>query len=119
MAVYIRTQIVNPVLSLTASVTLRDAPVKKKHANAETSSIFSNASTVRTEGTDGEEEGFIDEDDLAGMQEIDLLGGLGGQDIWVWMALTNRRRKDAFFEAGHECSRGSFTAFSTCRLICA
>jgi len=80
-AAYVRTQIQNPVLGLTASVTLRDAPIKSKKAghNAETSSIYSAADTVRTDGTE-EVDGALEEDeedDLAGMQEIDLLGGLG------------------------------------------
>lgn len=81
MAVYVRTQIQNPVLSLTASVTLRDQPIKAKKAgaNVETSSIYSAADTVRTDGTEEVEamEEEEEEEDLAGMEEIDLLGGLG------------------------------------------
>lgn len=73
---YVRTQIQNPVLSLTTSVTLRDRPqkAKKAGANAETGSIHSAADTVRTDGT---EEAVGEDEDMAGMEEIDLLGGLG------------------------------------------
>jgi hypothetical protein len=79
MAVYVRTQIQNPVLSLTASVTLRDAPIKsrKAGANVETSSIYSVADTVRTDGTEEVDAVDEEEEDLACMEEIDLLGGLG------------------------------------------
>lgn len=81
IVVYVRTQIQSPVLSLTASVTLRDAPqkTKKAGANVETSSVYSAADTIRTDGT--EDVGGIADDDegeeLAEMEEIDLLGGLG------------------------------------------
>lgn len=78
--VYVRTQIQNPVLSLTASMTLRDAPqkTKKAGANFETSSVYSAADTVRTDGTeDVEVTADDDEEELAEMEEIDLLGGLG------------------------------------------
>ena len=77
MAVYVRTQIQNPVLSLTASVTLRDAPARKKAVNAETGSIFSNAESTRTDGTEDIEVEDDEEEDVAVMEEIDLLGGLG------------------------------------------
>lgn len=112
--VYIRTQIQNPVLSLTASVTLRDAPIKKKNANAETSSIMSSSSTIRTDGTDEVDE-TLDEDDLASMQEIDLLGGLGELPFSRngWDGLTDRRGKDAFFEVSFECKGRSVLAEST------
>ena len=92
---------------MTASVTLRDAPVKSKKAghNAETSSIYSAADTVRTDGTE-EADGVLDEDedeDLAGMEEIDLLGGLGAsRPETVWAVADGRRRADADISTGFE-----------------
>ncbi|KAK1923737.1 TRAPP trafficking subunit Trs65-domain-containing protein [Papiliotrema laurentii] len=79
--VYVRTQIQNPVLSLTASVTLRDAPARKKAVNAETGSIFSNAESTRTDGTEDVEVEDDEEEDVAVMEEIDLLGGLGDERV--------------------------------------
>lgn len=79
--VYVRTQIANPVLGITASATLRAKPRKAAGAASDTASIRSvgtNAS-VQTEDVDVEEE--EEEDiDLAHMEEVDLLGGLAGSE---------------------------------------
>ncbi|WVF68636.1 hypothetical protein IAT40_003406 [Kwoniella sp. CBS 6097] len=80
---YVRTQIQNPLLALTASVTLREAGQPKAHRKGapslDTLSIRS-GTTIRTDGTDYEAYDDADSDELAGMEEIDLLGGLAGND---------------------------------------
>lgn len=73
----------NPLLSLTASVTLREQPVyEKTHRKAGPSvdgaSIRSGTETVGTDGTATEGDYAEEDDDVAGMEEIDLLGGLAG-----------------------------------------
>nr|XP_019009139.1 uncharacterized protein I206_05784 [Kwoniella pini CBS 10737]OCF47920.1 hypothetical protein I206_05784 [Kwoniella pini CBS 10737] len=80
---YVRTQIQNPLLALTASITLRDQSHTKTHRrnahSVDTSSIRSGTTTIRTDGT--EYEAYEDGDDgneYAELEEIDLLGGLAG-----------------------------------------
>nr|XP_019043313.1 hypothetical protein I302_07888 [Kwoniella bestiolae CBS 10118]OCF22243.1 hypothetical protein I302_07888 [Kwoniella bestiolae CBS 10118] len=91
---YVRTQIQNPLLALTASVTLRDQTHTKTHRrnaqSIDTSSIRS-GTTIRTDVTDEDEDG----DEYAGMEEIDLLGGLaGGEDIMPATRLAPSIRQD-------------------------
>jgi len=79
---YVRTTVQNPLLSLTASVTLRErVGHEKTHRRGgpsiDTGSIRSGTETVRTDGTN-EVGGEAQEDDIAEMEEIDLLGGLAG-----------------------------------------
>ncbi|OCF46101.1 hypothetical protein I317_00191 [Kwoniella heveanensis CBS 569] len=80
---YVRTQIQDPLLALTASVTLREAGQPKTHRKGapslDTMSIKS-GTTIRTEGTEFDDYGDADGDAMAGMQEIDLLGGLAGSE---------------------------------------
>ncbi|OCF61781.1 hypothetical protein L486_01442 [Kwoniella mangroviensis CBS 10435] len=96
---YVRTQIQNPLLALTASVTLRDQThsIKTHRRNAQsidTSSIRS-GTTVRTEGTDYEGYEDDDGDEYAVMEQIDLLGGLaGGEDIMPATRLASSIRQD-------------------------
>lgn len=78
---YPRTPVQNPLLSLTASVTLREHPDistahRKGAPSIDTVSIRSEA-TIRTDGNDNEV-GEEEDDDMADMEEIDLLGGLAG-----------------------------------------
>ncbi|KAK8849494.1 hypothetical protein IAR55_004828 [Kwoniella newhampshirensis] len=80
---YVRSPIQNPLLALTASVTLRDQTTHTKtHRRGTLSldavSIRSGTETIRTDETDPEEYDFDDGEDLAQMEEIDLLGGLVG-----------------------------------------
>ncbi|KAK4685995.1 hypothetical protein P7C73_g4143, partial [Tremellales sp. Uapishka_1] len=78
---YVRTQIPNPILSLTSSVTLRDQQHTRSHRknlhSVDTASIRS-GTTIQTLETDGY--GSDDDFTLAGMKEIDLLGGLAGEE---------------------------------------
>ncbi|WVQ96173.1 hypothetical protein IAU59_003276 [Kwoniella sp. CBS 9459] len=81
---YVRTQIQNPLLALTASVTLREPGQPKTHRKGapslDTMSIRS-GTTIRTDGTEYEGYDDTDGDEMAGMEEIDLLAGLaGGED---------------------------------------
>lgn len=80
--VYVRTQIANPVLGITASATLRATKPRKAGGNAsDTASIRSvgTTTTVHTDDVDIEEEPEEDMD-LAHMEEIDLLGGLAASE---------------------------------------
>lgn len=74
IAVYVRTSIQNPVLALTAFVTLREGGRRRSATVGVTdaASIVS-TSTLITDSTDPEEPTKLD---LAAMEEIDLLGGL-------------------------------------------
>ncbi|WVR08242.1 hypothetical protein IAU60_005289 [Kwoniella sp. DSM 27419] len=76
---YVRTQIQNPLLALTASVTLREAGQPRHRRGAESIDNMSirSGTTIRTDGTGYDDEPEEDET-FAGMQEIDLLGGLVG-----------------------------------------
>lgn len=80
---YVQTQVQNPLLSLTASVTLREQPGHvrthcKGGLSLDAASIRSGTETVRTDGTEYDGHDDSEEDDLAGMEVIDLLGGLAG-----------------------------------------
>lgn len=80
---YVRTQIANPVLGITASATLRATKPRKAGAAtaSDTASIRSvgTTTTVHTDDVDVEE--TAEEDmDLAHMEEIDLLGGLAASE---------------------------------------
>jgi len=69
-----RTNIRDPVLALTASVTLRDAPVKQGHKRG---NFSIDTISTRTGGEDfEEEEGDYGGDGLARLNQFDLLGGL-------------------------------------------
>ena len=69
-----RTNIREPVLALTASVTLRDAPVKQGHKRG---NFSIDTISTRTGGEDfEEEEGDYGGDGLARLNRFDLLGGL-------------------------------------------
>ncbi|ORY34881.1 TRAPP trafficking subunit Trs65-domain-containing protein [Naematelia encephala] len=75
---FVRTNIQNPLLALTASITLREHPShirmhKKAGPSFDTASIRSGTETIRTDGGDVEVDG---DDDIAAMEDIDLLGGL-------------------------------------------
>jgi len=71
---YMRTNIRDPVLALTASVTLRDAPVKPGHKRG---NFSIDTISTRTGGDDyDEEEADYGGDGLARMNQFDLLGGL-------------------------------------------
>lgn len=64
------------MLGLTASVTLRDAPVRAGHKRGNFS-----IDTISTRGVPDDfddEAGEYGSDGLAGMEHIDLLGGLAG-----------------------------------------
>ena len=84
IAAYVRTPVQNPLLSLTASVTLREQSTHTKTrpsdgVSVDTASIRSGTDTIRTDRA--ENEGYEEEEeelDMAGMDEIDLLGGLAG-----------------------------------------
>jgi hypothetical protein len=67
---YVRTPIQNPILGLTASITLRDTPARKR-THKSTMSVES----VASEATYKEENNGYEAQDEA---RIDLLGGLGG-----------------------------------------
>ena len=75
---YVRTPIQNPMLGLTASITLRDTPTKKRthQSNMSIESVMSEA-TFREDQRDEEPE-MQEEDRIGQMEEIDLLGGLTG-----------------------------------------
>ncbi|WWC93022.1 uncharacterized protein L201_007986 [Kwoniella dendrophila CBS 6074] len=95
---YVRTQIQNPLLALTASVTLRDQTHTKTHRrnaqSIDTTSIRS-GTTIRTDGTEYENNDENDDDDYAGMEQIDLLGGLaGGEDMMPPTRLAPSLRQD-------------------------
>ncbi|TYJ54675.1 hypothetical protein B9479_004613 [Cryptococcus floricola] len=80
---YVRTPVENPVLALTASVTLREHSSQarahhRKGLSLDAISIRSGTETIRTDGTD--EYGSDEDDDIARMEEIDLLGGLAGDE---------------------------------------
>ena len=69
-----RTNIRDPVLALTASVTLRDAPVKLGHKRG---NFSIDTISTRMGGDDyDEEDGYYGGDGLARMDQFDLLGGL-------------------------------------------
>lgn len=69
-----RTNIRDPVLALTASVTLRDAPIKLGHKRG---NFSIDTISTRTGGDDyDEEDGDYGGDGLARMNQFDLLGGL-------------------------------------------
>ena len=67
LVAYVRTQIQDPLLSVTLSVTLREAP--------------SRSASDHEEGNGDEHVASEDNDDLAGMEEIDLLGGLANGEL--------------------------------------
>lgn len=77
---YVRTNIQNPVLALTASVTLREGPVRPGHKKGNFS-----IDTISTHagGEFHDEEAEFGQDDVAGLQEIDLLGGLAGGELFI------------------------------------
>ncbi|BEI83319.1 hypothetical protein CcaverHIS002_0311870 [Cutaneotrichosporon cavernicola] len=80
--VYVRTQIANPVLGITASATLRAKPRKVVSDTASIRSVATTAS-VQTEDV-GVDDGDDDEEehiDLAHMEEVDLLGGLAATPV--------------------------------------
>ncbi|WWD20118.1 hypothetical protein CI109_104593 [Kwoniella shandongensis] len=83
---YVRTPVQNPLLALTASVTLRDQTTthtkthRKGALSLDAMSIRSGTETIRTDGTDRDDLDFEDGEDIAGMEEIDLLGGLVGDE---------------------------------------
>lgn len=72
---YVRTNIQDPVLSLTASVTLRDGPVGKGHKKG---NFSIDTVSTRTAEDDYEEAGAGSHAGMAGSREMDLLGGLAG-----------------------------------------
>ncbi|KAL1413197.1 hypothetical protein Q8F55_000948 [Vanrija albida] len=89
--VYVRTQIANPVVALTASATLREGGARKRSIAPDTASIVS-TTTMQTDIEVDEDEADI----LAGMQEIDLLGGLGGPEPMPASRLGPSLRDDLF-----------------------
>lgn len=94
-AVYVRTQIANPVVALTASATLREGSGRKRSTAAPDNASIVSSTTMQTEDVDideDEDEGDI----LAGMQEIDLLGGLGGPEPMPGSRLGPSLRDDLF-----------------------
>ena len=80
---YVRTPIQNPMLGLTASITLRDTPTSKRthKSMASVESIASEATYKADDDDAGDEH---DSDKLGEMEEIDLLGGLGGCEFFLW-----------------------------------
>ncbi|GMK53459.1 hypothetical protein CspeluHIS016_0100450 [Cutaneotrichosporon spelunceum] len=78
--VYVRTQIANPVLGITASATLRAKPRKAAASDAASIRSVGTTASVHTEDVDVEEE--EEEDiDLAHMEQVDLLGGLAATAV--------------------------------------
>ncbi|OXB36993.1 hypothetical protein LQV05_005050 [Cryptococcus neoformans] len=103
--VYVRTNVENPVLSLTASVTLRDqnsqGKTHRKGLSLDAVSIRSGTETIRTDGTEYEDYGSEDSEAWAGMEEIDLLGGLAGKENMMPASrLPAPLRKDLFIPDG-------------------
>lgn len=76
-----RTQIQNPVLALTASVTLREGPVRAGHKKGNFS--IDTTTSTRTGGDIDDDETPYGQDDVVGLQEIDLLGGLAGGEPFL------------------------------------
>ncbi|WVQ79410.1 hypothetical protein IAT38_001507 [Cryptococcus sp. DSM 104549] len=80
---YVRTPVQNPLLALTASVTLRDhanhTKTHRKGLSMDAVSIRSGTETIRTDGTDYDYESDEGEG-IATMEEIDLLDGLAGDE---------------------------------------
>lgn len=72
---YVRTNIQDPVLSLTASVTFRDAPVGKGHKKG---NFSIDTVSTRTAEDDYDDDTYSRQGWVAGMRELDLLGGLAG-----------------------------------------
>ena len=70
----------NSLLSLTASVTLREEVIDVGQAgtSVDTASMRTETETLRTNGTEYEERDDGEDDEVAEMEEIDLLGGLAG-----------------------------------------
>ncbi|WWC65652.1 uncharacterized protein I303_108273 [Kwoniella dejecticola CBS 10117] len=96
---YVRTQIQNPLLALTASVTLRDQSHTKTHRrnaqSVDTASIRSGTTTIRTDGTEYEVYDEDDQDEYANLEDIDLLGGLAaGNDVMPSTRLAPSLRQD-------------------------
>jgi hypothetical protein len=79
---YVRTNIQDPVLGLTASLTLRDAPVRAGHKRG----TFSIDTISTRAGADDFDEDAREYggDGLAGMEQIDLLGGLAGGELVMY-----------------------------------
>ena len=80
---YVRTPIQNPMLGLTASITLRDTPARRRGdepSHKKTMSVESVASEATYKEDASNEDGYEmqDEDKMGQMEEIDLLGGLSG-----------------------------------------
>lgn len=71
---YVRTAIANPVLALTASATLRDNRLRRQGSIANDTASIHSTETMQTD--DPEVEEADEEDDMAKLEEIDLLGGL-------------------------------------------
>lgn len=72
---YVRTQIQDPVLALTASVTLREGPVRAGHKKG---NFSIDTISTRTGGEVYDDETSYKQDYMANLHEIDLLGGLAG-----------------------------------------
>ncbi|KAI9633031.1 TRAPP trafficking subunit Trs65-domain-containing protein [Dioszegia hungarica] len=74
---YVRTQIQNPLLALTASITLRpDALTRSGHRSH--GSVATLEGSVLSDGEEEEGGAASDEEEEAWMMDIDLLGGLAG-----------------------------------------
>ncbi|WVQ75097.1 hypothetical protein IAR50_004706 [Cryptococcus sp. DSM 104548] len=101
---YVRTPVENPVLALTASVTLREHSSQakahhRKGLSLDAISIRSGTETIRTDATD--EYASDEDDDVAKMQEIDLLGGLAGDgEIMPASRLPPSHRQDSSIPSG-------------------
>jgi hypothetical protein len=76
---FVRTPTQNPMLGLTASITLRDMPARQR-THKSTMSVESVASEA-TYKEDAEGSADMQEDKTGEMEEIDLLGGLGGRKL--------------------------------------
>lgn len=97
-AVYVRTNVENPVLSLTASVTLRD---QNSLSKAHRKGFSLDAISIHSGGTEYEDYESDNSEDWAGMEEIDLLGGLAGKNnMMPATRLPATLRKDLFIPDG-------------------
>jgi hypothetical protein len=103
-AAYVRTPIQTPLLSLTASVTLRDQPIHRHRKNMTDTASIRSTNTIRSNHTARTDETYMDaqdsdEEDEAKMTEIDLLGGLAGGESLVVLA-DIRSRSNASYTLG-------------------
>ncbi|KAL7424980.1 hypothetical protein Q5752_000667 [Cryptotrichosporon argae] len=77
--VYARTSINNPVLALTASTTLRDAPAKRRRGSV--TSIHSAATHDAPDPAPGDDTDDVATPSLAAVPEPDMLGGLAPSPV--------------------------------------